>query len=673
MNTRHLFTKTTIIKVLASFSIVMSFSTNLEAQRQFEGTPASFQQNIEGNIATHVLSPLDIGELLREEELGKKFQQGMAFKYGKARPTNLTLQNAGSWEKGKEGGVWRLKIKSPNAYSLNLTFKDFFIPPGGRLFLYSPDRGVLLGAFTQKNNRDNGRFGTIPIRGDEVILEYNEPLRVSGLGTMTVSSVVHAYKDDTGNPFVRTGGSTKLMSTQSPCFLGINCNIANSFQDEKRAVVRITTSSGDRCTGTLVGTTDSGSYIPYVLTARHCKFGDGDPQPGQSLDWTFLYNYESSSNVCQGSSSSSNDSSFGATIVAQKNFSHTDGLLLQLDHAPLASFNSYYAGWSRIEPATGSHLYGVHHPGGAVKKFVRDLNYIQDPLDVLSFRTITEWENYDTAEGSSGSALFDANGRIIGQLHANFPGRSDITCDKNYDWYGDFNDSWSGSNSSYRFKDWLDPVNSNALSVNGKEGPSSTLLVEIQGPETKTVGQSGTWTATASGGTGSGYSYNWQFRPVSSGSWSNGNPWASGNVFSRSFSSAGGYYIKVTVTNGGQNDSDTFYTLYKNAPPPPPYSIVPEQDGGDVLEIKDAVLMGKNYPNPFNPTTQIIFTLEEEMDVKLHIYDTAGKRVKTLVSGMLQSGMHEYSFDATGLPGGVYIASLRSKYGNKIMRMTLLK
>jgi hypothetical protein len=66
--------------------------------------------------------------------------------------------------------------------------------------------------------------------------------------------------------------------------------------------------------------------------------------------------------------------------------------------------------------------------------------------------------------------------------------------------------------------------------------------------------------------------------------------------------------------------------------------------------------MSQNYPNPFNPTTTIQYSVPEPSRVHLRIVDMLGRVVATAVDGIVDIGVHLYTFDASSLPSGQYMA-----------------
>ncbi len=80
-----------------------------------------------------------------------------------------------------------------------------------------------------------------------------------------------------------------------------------------------------------------------------------------------------------------------------------------------------------------------------------------------------------------------------------------------------------------------------------------------------------------------------------------------------------------------------------------------------------------NYPNPFNPTTNIVFELGAASDVTLEIFNVLGQRVATMDLGTMSAGQHTTNFDATGLISGIYMVRMNAGNQTQTMKMTLMK
>jgi selenium-binding protein 1 len=79
------------------------------------------------------------------------------------------------------------------------------------------------------------------------------------------------------------------------------------------------------------------------------------------------------------------------------------------------------------------------------------------------------------------------------------------------------------------------------------------------------------------------------------------------------------------------------------------------------------------YPNPFNPVTELSFTLPESGNVELSVYSLNGARVAELVSGYRSTGAHSVSFDASNLASGIYFAQLNFSGNTAFMKLVLTK
>ena len=86
-----------------------------------------------------------------------------------------------------------------------------------------------------------------------------------------------------------------------------------------------------------------------------------------------------------------------------------------------------------------------------------------------------------------------------------------------------------------------------------------------------------------------------------------------------------------------------------------------------------AAALAQNQPNPFNPVTQITFSLPRAGAVRLSVYNLRGQPVATLAEGELPAGGHAVTWDATGQPSGVYVYRLVGPGIDEARKMTLLK
>jgi len=98
------------------------------------------------------------------------------------------------------------------------------------------------------------------------------------------------------------------------------------------------------------------------------------------------------------------------------------------------------------------------------------------------------------------------------------------------------------------------------------------------------------------------------------------------------------------------------------------------EDGVELLKTT----LGKNYPNPFNPETNISFFLQEEEAVEIVIYNIKGQIVKTLVNDILSNGNHSLVWKGnneagTKVSSGVYYYQMKTKTYSSMKKMLLLK
>ncbi len=80
-----------------------------------------------------------------------------------------------------------------------------------------------------------------------------------------------------------------------------------------------------------------------------------------------------------------------------------------------------------------------------------------------------------------------------------------------------------------------------------------------------------------------------------------------------------------------------------------------------------------SYPNPMRRQGTVAYTLPEESDVALRLYDVLGREVATLVEGTRQAGRHDVQFDPASLASGVYVGRLRAGGQTRTQKIMILR
>jgi type IX secretion system substrate protein len=96
------------------------------------------------------------------------------------------------------------------------------------------------------------------------------------------------------------------------------------------------------------------------------------------------------------------------------------------------------------------------------------------------------------------------------------------------------------------------------------------------------------------------------------------------------------------------------------------------------IDIKDDNLpkeftLTQNFPNPFNPSTKIRYTLSKSEKVKIEVFNLLGQKIKTLLNKQMPSGSHEVEFTAKDLPSGVYLYRIEAGDFQEVKKMIIMK
>ncbi|NOS83795.1 MAG: T9SS type A sorting domain-containing protein [Ignavibacteria bacterium] len=524
------FVSNLIILLLLSQFVVFS-------QNSTGGLPISSLTTLNNDIQIKTMQSFDVEGMLNEDRINMA-NVDVPFRYGKVFEVDFDLINSGTWTNLPDGSrVWRLAIKSENAISINLFYKEFYMPKGAMLYLYNEDKSQLLGAFSELNNAQDMYFSTAPTIGETTILEYYEPEYSRGKGKLKLSQVIHAYKDIFGI----------LTLDELACNVNINCPVGAPWVEEKRSVTRITFTQGGGgylCTGSLINNALQNRSLLY-LTAEHCA-------PDNHSSMLFYFNYENA--TCYGSGGPMNQTLSGATLKAA-NYA-TDFRLVQINGTMPASYNGYFNGWDRSGNQPTNEV-AIHHPGGANKKISIDNNPASNSNGfggrlINGFWQVT-WDVGMTEGGSSGCPMYDQNKRVVGQ---NLGGVAS-QCENPqavYKVFGKLSESWGyGGSAGNQLKDWLDPNNSNIVTLDGINDQVGIAPISYFTADTQYLPISG----------GSINFYDMSTNVPTSWSWSfpGGTPPTSNvkNPTNISYSQTGAYTVSLTTTN--QFGSNTYTAL----------------------------------------------------------------------------------------------------------------
>lgn len=96
-------------------------------------------------------------------------------------------------------------------------------------------------------------------------------------------------------------------------------------------------------------------------------------------------------------------------------------------------------------------------------------------------------------------------------------------------------------------------------------------------------------------------------------------------------------------------------------------------DNNERPEITREFALSQNYPNPFNPSTTIEYSVPTSGDVELAVFNLAGQKVATLVSGNVNAGSHSVAWNGAGVASGVYFYRLQAADQIMTRKMLLLK
>lgn len=461
--------------------LILFYAGNVKSQISDGGKPISFNyQSLLKSEQTSVQIPVEfsVEDLIAVDEW--RVSQGGPLAVSTLINKTLDMDHSGQWLTLPGGEkIWRLQLQAKDAIALMLYYDTFYIPEGGKLYIYNAEKTHILGAYTARTNPEGKSFATEFVAGDDIILEYEPPL--SGeQARLSISQVGYGYNHLNISGNLRKTGP----GTSSSCMVNINCEEGEEWQEVKNGVCQMVEKIGNAaylCSGSLVNNTAK-DMKPYILSAFHCVMdydNDAIATANDLNQWVFYFHFEHVG--CDNDSPIAIQKTMTGCkrIVSIPTEGGSDGLLLLLNDKIPNDYNVYFNGWDRSDTPASSGV-NIHHPSGDYMKISTFGNYPVKTVTWMDINGTTGLEKahwnvtfhrtangYAVTEGgSSGSPLFNENKLIVGTLTG---GNSTCRLTTGNNIYGKLSYHWNkySNADTARMDIWLDPENTGVVALPG--------------------------------------------------------------------------------------------------------------------------------------------------------------------------------------------------------------
>ncbi len=622
------------MKYILHFFCIFSFAiASLPAFSQADrgGSPRSFLLLNSDRLPLLPIDiePVDMALISKEDIEDARLEK--SYRVGVEIPVVLSSSNNGQWDDLPQGGrLWRVAVKCKGALGLGLNFNSMSLPRGADLFVYTPDHRFVIGAMTSAEIPVDNKFATRPLPGEELIIEYYEPITVHQHLLINITGLSYIYRG-----FDVPTNTNYKSDLSVNCEVNVNCEEGADWQKQKQGVVKILTKVGSKyffCSGTLLNNTVQ-DFSALLLTASHCSsdFGGGIATADDFSRWLFYFNYESPG--CSSTSVPELTLTGAQKLATSDNPSDmgSDFLLLKFLGDIPPKYHPFYCGW---DAGYGNSSYGVciHHPNGEIKKISTYNTMLGSGTwgSTPNTHWMVKWAATSngfgvTEGGSSGSPLFDEEGLVIGTLTG---GPSSCESPDGEDLFGKISYSWisNGTEPTQQLKPWLDPANTGILKMPGTFNENLAVADFSSTGNVIPVGGTIDFQDLSSGKPDT---WHWYFQGGDPAESSVRNP--SGIRFER----YGEMNVKLVVSNTYNSDS-----------------IVKEK----FIDVRAVV-----SPNPCNGVVNILTDINNQDDLVIEVFDMAGK----IAQRFAYSGASSESYSIK-LPEYGNVFTIRVIHGNQI-------
>lgn len=171
------------MKRILFFTICCIVALNLYSQRATDELPNGLVEATRSPIqSTEYLTSPDLSRIIQEDL--ENDTKPMPLRFAVPVWVNYNTQNSGVWQQLEDGGkIWRLKVNIPGALGTITYYDQFWLPKGGKFWVYSEDSrqyiGAIISDFIESSKEEPIEFATAIIYGDNVVYEYYQPPTVN--------------------------------------------------------------------------------------------------------------------------------------------------------------------------------------------------------------------------------------------------------------------------------------------------------------------------------------------------------------------------------------------------------------------------------------------------------------------------------------------------------------
>ncbi|ALN92756.1 MULTISPECIES: proprotein convertase P-domain-containing protein [Lysobacter] len=571
-------------------------------------------------IALRSMPAVDVAKL-RAEDVQRAARREVP-RFATALPLNIDTLTSGTWEDlDADHVVWRTRIESKNALTLNFHFTQFKLPAGARMLIYPADQtpsssANFVRSFTSADNQADGQLWTPVVIGDEAVIEVVVPRAKAGELKLRLGEVNHDYVGI--SKLARDAALDQAKGVSGSCNIDVVCPEGNGHRDVIRSVAAYSKQGTMWCTGSLVNNSANDKKM-YFLTANHCGMTTAAIASSMVVYW----NYQNSTCRAPGSSSSGANgdgslaqSQTGAVVRATN--AASDFTLLELNTAANPAYNLFWAGWDRRDQNFAGAT-AIHHPNVAEKRIshstvATQISGYNGASGTTHLHVFWQASGGVTEPGSSGSPIYSPEKRVLGQLHGG-PSSCSATGADRSDYYGRVFTSWTGGGTAAtRLSDWLDAAGTGAQFIDGLD---STGTPPVNNPPTANFSSSASgltvaFTDSSSDSDGSIASRSWNFGDGTT---------STATSPSKTYTTAGTYTVSLTVTDDdGATHTKTASVTVGGSTGPQTYSNETDVAISDNATVESPIVVSGRSGNGASSTpiaVAIVHTYKGDLKVDL--------------------------------------------------------